>query len=55
MTVAAGKIAGIAAPNIEAARRYAAQGFQLIVVATDRRLLSGALAAVTGAWRAGEA
>ena len=48
-TAAAGKIAGIATPSVDAARRYAAQGFQFITVTTDRRLLSDALSQVAGA------
>ncbi|HEY3376822.1 MAG TPA: aldolase/citrate lyase family protein [Armatimonadota bacterium] len=51
-TLAAGKIAAIAASSIEAAGRYRAQGFGLIVVATDRRLLGTALAQVMTGWQA---
>ncbi len=49
----AGKIAGIAASTVEAARRHREAGFQVIAVGTDRRLLSGALAQVAAGWQEG--
>jgi 4-hydroxy-2-oxoheptanedioate aldolase len=49
---AAGKPAGIAASNLDDARRSAAQGFSFIVLGTDRRFLAGAFEKSVGAWRA---
>jgi 4-hydroxy-2-oxoheptanedioate aldolase len=48
-----GKIAGIAAPSVEEARRRVAQGFQFITLATDRRLLTQTFQQASGAIRAG--
>jgi 2-keto-3-deoxy-L-rhamnonate aldolase RhmA len=51
---AAGKLAGIAAPDAGAARAYARQGFDFVVAGTDRRLLAAAFETTMAAWRQGE-
>lgn len=55
VTLQAGKTLAIATRNIEAARRYADEGFHLVTVGSDRRLLHGAFAIIPRVWSEHEA
>lgn len=54
-TLAAGKTLAVATRNLDAARRYADDGFHMVAVGSDRRLLEGAFAGITREWPEREA